>query len=144
MIFDHIAIGGGVIGFNTTKSIIDRIISNKRITKKKFNFAIIDKNINNIIGGIAYNPELSTYGYFNNPVRLSPMSFVKYINNNKNFKKQLIDHLKNNTYDAIIITVAHKVFKELGSAKIKALGKQNFIIYDTKSLLPRDDVDGRL
>ena len=96
MIFDHIAIGGGVIGFNTTKSIIDRIISNKRITKKKFNFAIIDRNINNIIGGIAYNPELSSYGYFNNPVRLSPISFVKYITNNKNFKKQLIDHLKNN------------------------------------------------
>ena len=56
----------------------------------------------------------------------------------------MILELKNNTYDAIIITVAHKVFKDLGSARIKALGKQNFVIYDIKSLLPRDDVDGRL
>ena len=57
---------------------------------------------------------------------------------------EMIFELKNNAYDAIVVTVAHKVFEELGAAKIKALGKQNFIIYDTKSLLPRDDVDGRL
>ena len=63
---------------------------------------------------------------------------------NKEYDIDLTLELKNNTYDAIIITVAHKVFKELGSAKIKALGKQNCIIYDTKSLLPRNDVDGRL
>lgn len=96
MLFDHVAVGGGVIGFNSTKTIIDKIISNKKITRKIFNFAIIDKNINNIIGGIAYNPELSSYGYFNNPIRLSPISFVKYIKNNKNFIKQLIFHLNNN------------------------------------------------
>ena len=65
MLFDHIAVGGGVIGFNATKIIIDKIISNKKIIYKNYNFAIIDKKINNIIGGIAYNPKLSSYGYFN-------------------------------------------------------------------------------
>jgi UDP-N-acetyl-D-glucosamine/UDP-N-acetyl-D-galactosamine dehydrogenase len=55
-----------------------------------------------------------------------------------------ISELKNDTYDAIVIAVAHKEFKDLGSEKIKALGKSNCIIYDVKSLLPREDVDGRL
>ncbi len=57
---------------------------------------------------------------------------------------EMICELKNDSYDAIIVTVAHDAFKELGILKIKALGKQNFIIYDTKSVLPQDDVDGRL
>ena len=52
--------------------------------------------------------------------------------------------LKVDTYDVIIIAVAHKVFKDLGADKIKALGKINCVIYDIKSLLTRDDVDGRL
>ena len=57
---------------------------------------------------------------------------------------EMVCELKNNSYDAIVVTVAHKEFKELGAVKIKALGKKKFIIYDTKSLLSRDDVDGRL
>ena len=70
-----------------------------------------------------------------------------WVNTNAAIEEYHIDmilELKNNTYDAIIITVAHEAFKELGSAKIQALGKQNCIIYDIKSTLPRDDVDGRL
>ena len=70
-----------------------------------------------------------------------------WVNTNTAIEEYHIDmilELKNNTYDAIIITVAHEAFKELGSAKIQALGKQNCIIYDIKSTLPRDDVDGRL
>ena len=70
-----------------------------------------------------------------------------WVNANTAIEEYHIDmilELKNNTYDAIIITVAHEAFKELGSAKIQALGKQNCIIYDIKSTLPRDDVDGRL
>jgi len=57
---------------------------------------------------------------------------------------ETIPDLKNDTYDAIIVAVAHKQFKDLGSQKIKSLGKANSIIYDAKSLLPIDDVDGRL
>lgn len=57
---------------------------------------------------------------------------------------ETIPELIDGTYDAIIVAVAHKQFKELGSKKIRALGKKNYIIYDAKSLLPREDVDGRL
>jgi UDP-N-acetyl-D-galactosamine dehydrogenase len=52
--------------------------------------------------------------------------------------------LKADTYDAIIIAVAHKIFKNLGAENIKALGKNNCVIYDIKSLLSQEDVDGRL
>ena len=48
------------------------------------------------------------------------------------------------TYDAIIVAVAHDQFKALGAAGIRALGKPDSIIYDVKYVLPRDAVDGRL
>jgi len=64
---------------------------------------------------------------------------------NRQYNIDTITTLNKNTYDAIVITVAHQQFKNLGSAKIKALGKENCIIYDVKSIFPRkDDVDGRL
>ncbi len=50
----------------------------------------------------------------------------------------------NNTYDAIIITVAHNEFKQMGAETIHAFGKANHIIYDVKHILPKDQVDGRL
>ena len=94
MLFDHISVGGGVIGYNSTEKIINQIVKNTHLKNRIFNFAIIDKKINNIQGGIAYSPELSRYGYFNNPVRLSPKPFVNYIKTDK-FKKELLSYLNN-------------------------------------------------
>ncbi len=47
-------------------------------------------------------------------------------------------------YDAIILAVAHKQFRELGSAGIRALGKPQHVLYDLKYVLPRDQSDLRL
>ena len=47
-------------------------------------------------------------------------------------------------YDAIILAVSHRQFKQMGLEKIKALGKTNSVIYDIKYLFPADAVDGRL
>ncbi len=47
-------------------------------------------------------------------------------------------------YDAIILAVSHRQFKEMGLDKIKALGKTNSVIYDIKYLFPAGSVDGRL
>ena len=47
-------------------------------------------------------------------------------------------------YDVVIIAVAHKQFKELGEAGIRAFGKPRSIIYDVKYLLPPDASDERL
>ena len=56
----------------------------------------------------------------------------------------LIGTPEKNTYDAIIICVAHNQFKEMGAAGIRALGKQNHVLFDVKHVLPKTDVDARL
>lgn len=48
------------------------------------------------------------------------------------------------SYDAIVIAVAHREFKTMGAAAIRALGKENCVIYDVKCLLPAHLVDARL
>ena len=55
-----------------------------------------------------------------------------------------ISTLENGKYDAVILAVSHHQFKEMGVDKIRALGKAGSVLYDVKSLLPKDKVDGRL
>ncbi len=47
-------------------------------------------------------------------------------------------------YDAIILAVAHRQFIDMGAEAIRALGKPHAILYDVKSVLPREAVDARL
>jgi len=62
----------------------------------------------------------------------------------KTYDIKLVDSLKNNFYDAIVIAVSHKQFIELGYKKIKNLGKKNHVLYDIKYVLKANEVDGRL
>ena len=55
-----------------------------------------------------------------------------------------VDEPNAGEYDAIILAVAHKEFIEMGVDKIRAMAKPGAILYDVKSLLPKDQVDGRL
>ena len=55
-----------------------------------------------------------------------------------------ISKLKKNKYDSIIIAVAHKKFKDLGIKFISTLCKKNNIIYDLKSLFPKNENNFRL
>ena len=48
------------------------------------------------------------------------------------------------SYDAVILAVAHRQFVELGAAGVRAFGRPVSILYDVKSVLPREAVDGRL
>ncbi|MHB8679487.1 MAG: nucleotide sugar dehydrogenase [Rudaea sp.] len=48
------------------------------------------------------------------------------------------------TYDAIVLAVAHRQFRELGAAGVRAFAKSKAVIYDVKYLLPAEAVDGRL
>lgn len=48
------------------------------------------------------------------------------------------------SYDAIIIAVAHNQFKALGAEGIRDFGKKSSVIYDVKHILSRAAVDGRL
>lgn len=47
-------------------------------------------------------------------------------------------------YDAIVLAVAHREFKQMGAAQIRAAGKPGAVLFDVKNLLPREDVDERL
>jgi UDP-N-acetyl-D-galactosamine dehydrogenase len=51
---------------------------------------------------------------------------------------------KENSYDAIILAVAHNEFKAMGKEGIAKLAKSNNLIYDLKYILPREEVDIRL
>ena len=48
------------------------------------------------------------------------------------------------TYDVIILAVAHDAFKAICAGDIRALGKSNSLIYDLKYMLPSSEADLRL
>ncbi len=56
----------------------------------------------------------------------------------------MVKELPAETYDTVILAVAHQQFYEFGIDGIKALCKENHVIYDVKNILHKDDVDGRL
>ena len=52
--------------------------------------------------------------------------------------------LNHNTYDGIILAVAHDVFKNMGETEILNLCKENHVIYDLKYLISKDQTNLRL
>jgi len=60
------------------------------------------------------------------------------------YNVELISAPKSNYYDAVIFAVAHNEFKALTAAEIKALMKENHVIYDLKYMLDIDLADIRL
>ena len=48
------------------------------------------------------------------------------------------------TYDAIVLAVAHRQYRELGAAAILAWLKEGGVVYDVKHLLPPETVEDRL
>lgn len=56
----------------------------------------------------------------------------------------LIDAPENGHYDAIILAVAHREFREMGAQKIRALGKPEFVLFDVKYVLPLNQADATL
>ncbi len=54
------------------------------------------------------------------------------------------NNLIENQYDAILLAVKHDQFTHMGVDAIRALGKENHVLYDIKYLLPANQVDGRL
>jgi UDP-N-acetyl-D-glucosamine/UDP-N-acetyl-D-galactosamine dehydrogenase len=47
-------------------------------------------------------------------------------------------------YDAVVLAVAHRQFREMGAATVRAFGAAPSVVYDIKHMLPADAVDGRL
>jgi len=55
-----------------------------------------------------------------------------------------VPELENGRYDAIVLAVGHKQFIDMGADTIHALGREEHVLYDLKSVLPREQVDARL
>ncbi|TCB46550.1 Vi polysaccharide biosynthesis UDP-N-acetylglucosamine C-6 dehydrogenase TviB [Acinetobacter terrestris] len=55
-----------------------------------------------------------------------------------------VQSVKADTYDAVILAVAHNQFKEMGVTEIRALGKTNHVLYDLKYVLETAESDIRL
>ncbi|WP_386065602.1 nucleotide sugar dehydrogenase [Tahibacter sp. UC22_41] len=56
----------------------------------------------------------------------------------------LLGELPDGRYDAIVLAVAHREFKALGTARLRASGKPGAVLFDVKNLFARDEVDERL
>lgn len=56
----------------------------------------------------------------------------------------LIDKPAEHTYDAIVLAVAHRNFVDSDEHQVRRYGRENCALFDIKSLLPADGVDGRL
>ena len=70
--------------------------------------------------------------------------WVDPIEAQQEYRIDLQTALKDNTYDAVILAVSHKAFSDLGVDAIRKLGKAEHVLYDIKSLFPKEQVDGRL
>ncbi len=83
---------------------------------------------------------MDIYKYLNN--KKFTIDLFDPVANSKEFfsiyKKRLLKKIKPNKYDGIIIAVRHDIFKNLGLKKIKSYGKTRSIIFDLKTIFPKD------
>jgi UDP-N-acetyl-D-galactosamine dehydrogenase len=56
----------------------------------------------------------------------------------------MVEAPKAGGYDVIVLAVAHRQFVEMGAAGLRAFGRDGAVLYDVRSVLPRDAVDERL
>ena len=63
---------------------------------------------------------------------------------NKKYGVNLINEPEKDTYDAVILCVAHKKFLTIGIEEIRSFCKPSNVIYDVKGVFGEELVDGRL
>ena len=116
MKFDVLLVGFGVIGTEALSKLV-----NDYKNKKKLKIAILDRNINNIPGGIAYSKVQSKFGFFNNPLRLSNPEFIKWIKKRKNIIKIKKFITNNKNFNLTNWLNKNKVFDEIKVNKINEI-----------------------
>ncbi|WP_209327694.1 Vi polysaccharide biosynthesis UDP-N-acetylglucosamine C-6 dehydrogenase TviB [Pseudoalteromonas sp. PA2MD11] len=57
---------------------------------------------------------------------------------------ELISTLEKGKYDGVVLAVDHSELKEMGEANLRALGKENHVLYDVKHVLKPNEADIRL
>lgn len=61
-----------------------------------------------------------------------------------NYGVKLIKTLEPKQYDAVIVAVGHKQFKEMAVVELHSLCKKDHVIFDIKHVFPKEAVDARL
>ena len=56
----------------------------------------------------------------------------------------LVTGIAPDTYDAVVVAVAHRQFREMAVEELRALCRNSSVIFDVKNLYPADMVDGTL
>ncbi len=56
----------------------------------------------------------------------------------------LVRELDSKRYDAVVVAVAHREFRDLGAAGMRRLCKKNHVLYDIKHVCKASEVHGRL
>lgn len=56
---------------------------------------------------------------------------------------ELVESVRENHYDAIVMAVAHDKFRSLGVDNVRAYGKKDHILYDLKYIFAKESVDIR-
>jgi len=70
-----------------------------------------------------------------------------WVNSDEAFREyqiKLVDSLQEDTYSGIVIAVGHHQFVAMTASQLRSLCKEKSVIYDVKSIFPRDQVDGCL
>jgi len=62
----------------------------------------------------------------------------------REYQIDVINTPENNSYDAILIAVAHNEFKQYTLKKFRDFAKPSYVLFDAKYLLDKENVDGRL
>ena len=132
-----------------TKHIVQEVI--KLMSQKRI--SIVDSNI--LIMGLSFKencPDLRNTKVVDLFTELAPYNanvdvydpWVSHDDAKREYGIDMVSEPEKGSYDAIILAVPHKQFKEMGADGLHALGKENHVLYDIKYILNADDVDGRL
>jgi len=62
----------------------------------------------------------------------------------REYNLNLVSELKPNSYDAIILAVAHDQYREMGASAVRELGREEHLIYDLKNIFAPGEVEFRL
>ena len=141
-----VILAGREINDNMHKFVGKKLIKNFNLNNKKLKFLILGYTFKENCPDIRNTKSYDLVKYFLNK-NISVDIYDPWVKNdeiNLDIKKYFKNKLENKKYDAIIISVKHKIFYNLGVKKIKNLGKKNSIVFDLKNLFPSEKIFLRL
>jgi len=145
----EIILAGRRINDEMGPKVVDRVI--KLMTRKKIH--VVDANI--LILGLAFKENcpdirntrvvdlISEFEHYHARVDVyDPWVIAEDARNE--YALEMTETLAEGKYDAIVLAVAHQEFAELGASGIRALGREQCVLFDVKNMLPEAVTDGRL